>query len=157
MSGRVQSGVCVVPSHRNRLSACRPARVIVQAASEYKTGKPRRAPALDTQHLLTSSFPRTQQHCLSLSETYRPSRQLLLYHPTHSINMPPKKSTTTATKKSAPAPAPGGAGPSGEAPEGVQTGHATQTVVNEILVDEGEEEAEAPGDFEYFSTGEDEE
>ena len=57
MSGRVQSGVCVVPSHRNRLSACRPARVIVQAASEYKTREapPRARPR--NQHLLTSQLP----------------------------------------------------------------------------------------------------
>ena len=57
MSGRVQSGVCVVPSHRNRLSACRPARVIVQAASEYKIREapPRARPR--NQHLLTSQLP----------------------------------------------------------------------------------------------------
>jgi hypothetical protein len=57
MSGRVQSGVCVVPSRRNRLSACRPARVIVKAASEYKTWEapPRARPR--NQYLLTSQLP----------------------------------------------------------------------------------------------------
>lgn len=94
-----------MPSRRNRLSACRPARVIVQAASEYKTREaPPRAPALETNISSRPSFQHNHHHCLSLPETYRPSRQLLFYHLTQSANMPPKKSTTTAAKKAAPAP-----------------------------------------------------
>lgn len=58
-------------------------------------------------------------------------------------------------KKTAPAPAPGGAGPSGDqAPTGVQAAPASAEV-DENMVEEGDAEASVPGEFEYSSdTGE---
>ena len=65
----------------------------------------------------------------------------------------PKTLLELKVKKAAPAPAPGAAGPSGDqAPEGVQavpdSGPAADNFVNE-----GEEEASTPGEFEYLSEG----
>lgn len=54
-------------------------------------------------------------------------------------------------KKAAPAPAPGAAGSSGDqAPEGVSVTTAAAPI-NDNLVDEGDDEASVPGDFEYES------
>ena len=61
-------------------------------------------------------------------------------------------------KKSAPVPAPGAAGPSGDqAPSGVQLG-ADSDDIDDNLVEEGDAEARVPGEFEYISDmGEDDE
>lgn len=86
-SGRVQSGVGVVPSPRNRFSAFRPARVIVLAASEYKTWKaPPRARPRHHYHL-TSQLP-TQpkplfivtQHISPESPAFTPSPPTIRHH-----------------------------------------------------------------------------
>ena len=63
----------------------------------------------------------------------------------------PKELLELKVKKAAPAPAPGASGPSGEqAPEGVvEAGSSAPTTDN--LVEEGDEEALLPGDFEYES------
>jgi 26S proteasome regulatory subunit N2 len=54
-------------------------------------------------------------------------------------------------KKAAPAPAPGAAGSSGDqAPEGVSVTTASAPV-NDNMVDEGEDEASVPRDFDYES------
>jgi 26S proteasome regulatory subunit N2 len=68
----------------------------------------------------------------------------------------PKTLLELKVKKAAPAPTPGGAGPSGnQAPTGGQEAPTT-TTANEHLVDEGSEEASLPGDFDYQSDGEEE-
>jgi 26S proteasome regulatory subunit N2 len=58
-------------------------------------------------------------------------------------------------KKTAPAPTPGDAGPSGDqAPTGVEAAPASANV-DDNLVEEGDAEASVPGEFEYNSdTGE---
>lgn len=63
----------------------------------------------------------------------------------------PKELLELKVKKAAPAPAPGASGSSGEqAPEGVaEAGSSGPTTDN--LVEEGDEEASLPGDFEYES------
>lgn len=54
-------------------------------------------------------------------------------------------------RKSAPAPAPGAAGSSDDqAPEGVSVSNAAGPV-SDNLVEEGDDEASVPGDFEYES------
>lgn len=65
----------------------------------------------------------------------------------------PKQLLELKVKKAAPAPAPGAAGPSGDqAPEGVQTA-VSSGPIDDNMVDEGEEEAGQPGEFEYLSDG----
>lgn len=66
----------------------------------------------------------------------------------------PKSLLELKVKKAAPAPAPGAAGPSGDdAAEGVQ--EATSSgAAGENMVDEGEEEAGPPGEFDYLSDAE---
>ncbi|KAF2476500.1 26S proteasome regulatory subunit rpn2 [Lindgomyces ingoldianus] len=65
----------------------------------------------------------------------------------------PKKLLELKVKKAAPAPTPSAAGPSGDqAPEGV-TAPASAAPVSGNVVDEGEDEAELPGEFEYLSDG----
>lgn len=63
----------------------------------------------------------------------------------------PKELLELKVKKAAPAPAPGAAGSSGElAPEGVaEAGSLEETTDN--LVEEGDDEASLPGEFEYES------
>jgi len=63
----------------------------------------------------------------------------------------PKELLELKVKKAAPAPAPGAAGSSGDqAPEGVaEAGSPEETTDN--LVEEGDEEASLPGEFEYES------
>lgn len=63
----------------------------------------------------------------------------------------PKELLELKVKKAAPAPAPGAAGSSGDqAPEGVaEAGSPEATTDN--LVEEGDEEASLPGEFEYES------
>ncbi|KAF2192267.1 26S proteasome regulatory complex, non-ATPase subcomplex, Rpn2/Psmd1 subunit [Zopfia rhizophila CBS 207.26] len=68
----------------------------------------------------------------------------------------PKTLLELKVKKATPAPAPGAAGPSGDqAPEGVQAAPASARAgsLNENAADEGEEEADLPGEFEYLSDG----
>ncbi|KAF2254996.1 26S proteasome regulatory complex, non-ATPase subcomplex, Rpn2/Psmd1 subunit [Trematosphaeria pertusa] len=63
----------------------------------------------------------------------------------------PKTLLELKVKKAAPAPAPGAAGPSGDqAPAGVQTA-SDSAPVSDNLVDEGSEEADMPGEFDYNS------
>ncbi|KAF2270947.1 26S proteasome regulatory complex, non-ATPase subcomplex, Rpn2/Psmd1 subunit [Lojkania enalia] len=65
----------------------------------------------------------------------------------------PKTLLELKVKKAVPAPAPGGAGPAGdEAPEGVQAAPSA-TAVSHNYVDEGEDDADMPGEFEYLSDG----
>ena len=61
-------------------------------------------------------------------------------------------------KKSAPAPAPGASGSSGDqAPAGVQSGMDSDDI-DDNLVEEGDAEAQVPREFEYISDiGEDDE
>lgn len=62
----------------------------------------------------------------------------------------PKELLELKVKKAAPAPTPGTAGSSGEqAPEGVTEAESGSTTDN--LVEEGDEEASLPGEFEYES------
>ena len=53
-------------------------------------------------------------------------------------------------KKAAPAPAPGATGSSDQAPEGVSVTTAAAPA-NDSLVDEGDEEAPLPAEFDYES------
>lgn len=63
----------------------------------------------------------------------------------------PKTLLELKVKKAAPAPAPGASGSSGEqAPEGVAEGEESGPTTDN-LVEEGDEEASLPGDFEYES------
>lgn len=63
----------------------------------------------------------------------------------------PKTLLELKVKKAAPAPAPGAAGSSGDhAPEGVSVTTAAAPI-SDNMVDEGEDEASVPGDFEYES------
>jgi 26S proteasome regulatory subunit N2 len=65
----------------------------------------------------------------------------------------PKTLLELKVKKAAPAPTPGSAGPSGdEAPEGVQAMSSSSPAADNF-VNEGEEEASTPGEFEYLSEG----
>jgi 26S proteasome regulatory subunit N2 len=65
----------------------------------------------------------------------------------------PKSLLELKVKKVVPAPTPGAAGPSGaDAPEGVTTASSSGPA-NNNLVDEGEEEADMPGEFDYLSDG----
>ncbi|KAF2790026.1 26S proteasome regulatory complex, non-ATPase subcomplex, Rpn2/Psmd1 subunit [Melanomma pulvis-pyrius CBS 109.77] len=69
----------------------------------------------------------------------------------------PKTLLELKVKKAAPAPAPGAAGPSGDqAPEGVQAAPSS-AVVDHNMIDEGADEADLPGEFEYLSDGGDDE
>lgn len=62
----------------------------------------------------------------------------------------PKSLLELKVKKAAPAPAPGATGSSaGQAAEGVSDSGASP--VSDNLVDEGDDEASVPGDFEYES------
>jgi 26S proteasome regulatory subunit N2 len=63
----------------------------------------------------------------------------------------PKSLLELKVKKAAPAPAPGATGSTaGQAPEGVSVANADDSV-EDNMVDEGEDEASVPGDFEYES------
>jgi len=63
----------------------------------------------------------------------------------------PKSLLELKVKKAAPAPAPGATGSSGDqAPEGVSAVSGGQDV-NDNMVDEGEDEASLPGEFDYES------
>jgi 26S proteasome regulatory subunit N2 len=62
----------------------------------------------------------------------------------------PKTLLELKVKKAAPAAAPGAAGPSGEQASAAAPG-STSTLTNDNMVDEGEEDAEVPDDFEYHS------
>jgi 26S proteasome regulatory subunit N2 len=89
------------------------------------------------------------------SQTYinQPTGGVILLHDTKPSES--KSLLELKVKKTAPAPTPGGAGPSGvQAPTGVQAAPASADV-DDNLVDEGNEEASVPGEFEYNSdTGE---
>ena len=62
----------------------------------------------------------------------------------------PKTLLELKVKKAAPAPTPGAAGSSGDqAPEGVSV--TTAAAVSDNMVDEGDDEASIPGEFEYES------
>ena len=65
----------------------------------------------------------------------------------------PKTLLELKVKKAVPAPAPGSSGPSGD--QGSQGIQATpiSTPVNTNTVDEGDDEASLPGEFEYHSDG----
>jgi 26S proteasome regulatory subunit N2 len=64
----------------------------------------------------------------------------------------PKTLLELKVKKAAPAPAPGATGSSGEhAAQGVPTAMDEDDEVNDNLVEEGDEEASVPGEFEYES------
>ncbi|KAH7126919.1 armadillo-type protein [Dendryphion nanum] len=63
----------------------------------------------------------------------------------------PKSLLELKVKKAAPAPTPGAAGPSGDrAPEGVAVGSRSAPIDHNI-VDEGDDEADLPGEFDYLS------
>jgi 26S proteasome regulatory subunit N2 len=63
----------------------------------------------------------------------------------------PKTLLELKVRKAAPAPAPGATGSSGdEAPEGVSVASGGAQV-NDNMVDEGDDEASVPGDFDYES------
>ncbi|KAF2110127.1 armadillo-type protein [Lophiotrema nucula] len=65
----------------------------------------------------------------------------------------PKTLLELKVKKVAPAPAPGSAGPSGDqAPEGVQAAPSAGPI-DEAFIDEGEDEADVPNEFDYLSEG----
>ena len=66
----------------------------------------------------------------------------------------PKSLLELKVKKAAPAPAPGRAGPT--VPAGVQV-VPFHTTVDDNMIDEGADEADVPGEFEYLSDGGDEE
>jgi 26S proteasome regulatory subunit N2 len=56
-------------------------------------------------------------------------------------------------KKTAPAATPGGAGPSGDQSAETVPAAPSSASVNANQVDEGDEEADLPGEFEYHSDG----
>ncbi|KAF2709623.1 26S proteasome regulatory complex, non-ATPase subcomplex, Rpn2/Psmd1 subunit [Pleomassaria siparia CBS 279.74] len=60
-------------------------------------------------------------------------------------------------KKAAPAPAPGTAGPSGDQASTGGQGASSTSTVDDNMIDEGEDEADLPGEFEYLSDGADDE
>ncbi len=63
----------------------------------------------------------------------------------------PKELLELKVKKAAPAPAPGAAGSSDEqAPEGVAEAESPESTTDN-MVEEGDDEASLPGDFEYES------
>jgi 26S proteasome regulatory subunit N2 len=89
----------------------------------------------------------------SQAYTFQPTGGVILLNDTRPSE--PKSLLELKVKKTAPAPTPGGAGPSGDqAPAGVQAAPASADV-DDNLVEEGGEEASVPGEFEYNSdTGE---
>jgi 26S proteasome regulatory subunit N2 len=85
--------------------------------------------------------------------TLQPTGGVILLNDTRPSE--PKSLLELKVKKTAPAPTPGGAGPSGDqAPTGVEAAPASADV-DDNLVEEGDSEASVPGEFEYNSdTGE---
>ena len=82
---------------------------------------------------------------------FQPTGGVILLNDTKPLE--PKTLLELKVKKAAPAPTPGAAGLSGDqAPEGVQAA-PTAAPVNDNMVDEGADEAELPGEFDYLSDG----
>jgi 26S proteasome regulatory subunit N2 len=83
-----------------------------------------------------------------LLTSYQPTLGVILLHDTTPSE--PKTLLELKVKKAAPAPAPGATGSSADqAPEGVSV--TTAAAANDNLVDEGDDEASVPGEFDYES------
>jgi 26S proteasome regulatory subunit N2 len=83
-----------------------------------------------------------------LLTSYQPTLGVVLLHDTTPSE--PKTLLELKVKKASPAPAPGATGSSvDQGPEGVSV--TTAAAANDNLVDEGEDEASVPGEFDYES------